>query len=150
MHCYTDLLKLFAAINPNSYKGDKVMKKTIGVSVLALVVTVFFAIFVYAALDNGTMKLAPGDEVYACGCGDGCNCRTLSRNPGKCTCDKDLVKSKVLKVEEGKVMLDVNGKEETFPTTGKYICACGAECNCDTISQNPGNCSCGKPLAPVN
>jgi hypothetical protein len=125
------------------------MKRTIGISLLAIIASVFFAIFAYAALDNGTMMLNPGDEVYACGCGEGCSCRTLSRNPGTCTCDKDLVKSKVLKVEEGAVALDVNGKEETFPATGKYTCACGPTCNCDTISQNPGKCTCGKPMAPV-
>jgi len=125
------------------------MKRTLGISLLALVVTVFFAIFVYAATDNGAMVLTPDAEVYACGCGDGCDCHTLSRNPGKCTCDKDLVKSKVLKVDEGMVVLDVNGKEKTFPTTGKYTCACGPACNCDTISQNPGKCSCGKPMKPV-
>lgn len=125
------------------------MKRTIGISLLALVATVFFAIFVYAAMDNGTIMLAPGEEVYACACGDGCNCNTLSRNPGKCTCDKDLVKSKVLKVEEGMVELNVNGKDQTFPTSGKYACACGSTCNCDTISQNPGKCTCGKPMAPV-
>lgn len=125
------------------------MKRTLGISLLALVVTVFFAIFVYAATDNGAMVLTTDAEVYACGCGDGCDCHTLSRNPGKCTCDKDLVKSKVLKVDEGMVVLDVNGKEKTFPTTGKYTCACGPTCNCDTISQNPGKCSCGKPMKPV-
>ena len=125
------------------------MKKTIGISILAVVATVFFVIFVYAALENGTMMLAPGDEVYVCGCGDSCPCRTISRNPGQCTCGKDLVKSKVVKVEEGMAVLDVNGKEETFPTTGKYACACGPSCNCDTISQSPGNCTCGQPMAPV-
>lgn len=125
------------------------MKKTIGISLLALIATVFFAIAGYAALEHGSMKLAPGDEVYACGCGDGCPCRTISRNPGKCVCNKDLVKSKVMKVEEGMAVLDVNGKEETFPTKGKYACACGPSCNCDTISQSPGNCTCGTPMAPV-
>ena len=125
------------------------MKKTIGISILAVVATVFFVIFVYAALENGTMMLSPGDEVYACACGDTCDCGTISRNPGQCTCGKDLVKSKVLKVENGMAILEVNGKEQTFPTTGKYMCACGPTCNCDTISQKPGNCTCGKPMVPV-
>ena len=125
------------------------MKKTIGISVLAVVVTVFFAIFVYAALENGTIMLSPGDEVYVCACGDTCDCGTISRNPGQCTCGNDLVKSKVLKVEAGMAVVEVNGKEQTFPTTGKYMCACGPTCSCDTIGQKPGNCACGKPMVPV-
>jgi len=31
----------------------------------------------------------------------------------------------------------------------KYTCACGEGCNCDTISQKPGNCSCGKDMKKV-
>jgi hypothetical protein len=125
------------------------MKKTIGISLLTVIASVFFVLAVNAAMDDGTMMLAPGDEIYACGCGEGCDCHTLSRDPGKCTCNKDLVKSKVMKVEKGMVVLDVNGKEQTLPTTGKYTCACSPTCTCDTISQNPGNCTCGKPMAPV-
>jgi len=125
------------------------MKRTIGISLLAVIATVFFALAVNGATEKGTMMLAPGDEIYACGCGKGCDCNTLSRDPGQCTCNKDLVKSKVMKVEKGMVVLDVNGKEQTFPATGKYTCACGPACTCDTISQNPGNCTCGKPMAPV-
>ncbi|MEJ2689536.1 MAG: hypothetical protein P8130_06215 [Deltaproteobacteria bacterium] len=125
------------------------MKKTIGISLLAALVTVFFAIAVYATLDHGTIKLAPGDEVYACSCGNACPCRTMSRNPGKCPCGNDLIKSKVVKVEGGMAVLNVNGQEESFPTTGKYACACGGGCNCDTISQSPGKCTCGTPMAPV-
>jgi len=125
------------------------MKRTIGISLLTIIASVFFAIAVYAAMEGGAMMLAPGDEIYACGCGSSCECNTLSRDPGKCTCNKDLVKSKVVKVEKGMAVLDVNGKEQTFRTTGKYSCACGPTCNCDTISQNPGNCTCGKPMAPV-
>lgn len=125
------------------------MKKTFGISLLAVIATVFFALAVYAALEHGAIKLAPGDEVYACGCGDSCACKTISRKPGKCTCGEDLVKAKVVKVMEGTAVLEINGKEETFPTVGKYACACGAECNCDTISQSPGICACGNPMEPV-
>ena len=125
------------------------MKKNIGISLLALLATVFFTIAVYAALERGAIKLAPGDEIYVCDCGEACPCRTVSRHPGKCACGNDLVKSKVVKVEGEIATLDVNGKEETFPITGKYACACGPSCNCDTISQSPGNCTCGTPMAPV-
>jgi hypothetical protein len=29
---------------------------------------------------------------YACACGEGCNCGTISQNPGKCACGKDMKK----------------------------------------------------------
>lgn len=125
------------------------MKKTIGMSLLAVLATVFFAVVVYGTLEHGTIKLAPGDEIYACACGASCPCRTMSRHPGKCTCGHALIKAKVVKVAEGMAVLNVNGKEETFPLTGKYACACGGGCNCDTISQHPGKCTCGTPMAPV-
>ncbi len=38
---------------------------------------------------------------------------------------------------------------ETQPSNSNqlyYICDCGAECNCNSISQQPGNCACGKPM----
>jgi hypothetical protein len=124
------------------------MKKTLAISFVILLCMVMTAIS-YAALKNGEMKLKVGDEVYVCGCGEGCPCLTMSRNPGKCSCGNDLVKTKVTKVEKGKATVMVNGKEQVFPTKGKYACACGAGCNCDTISQSPGKCGCGKDMKPV-
>ena len=47
------------------------------------------------------MDLKVGDEIYACNCGEGCDCKTLSRLPGKCGCGNDLVKAKVVKIEDG-------------------------------------------------
>jgi hypothetical protein len=43
----------------------------------------------------------------------------------------------------------VNDKEQAFKTTGKFQCACGPKCDCDTISQKPGKCSCGKAMEEV-
>ena len=34
---------------------------------------------------------APVQGKYACGCGEGCNCGSISQKPGKCACGKDLV-----------------------------------------------------------
>ncbi len=28
-----------------------------------------------------------------------------------------------------------------------YFCNCGPECKCNSVSVNPGNCKCGKPMA---
>ena len=79
-----------------------------------------------------------GDEIYVCGCGKGCDCYTVSKREGKCTCSQDLVKVKVDKVEKGKAFFKQEGKEASVPLTGKYMCACGSQCDCKTISQKPG------------
>jgi hypothetical protein len=124
------------------------MKKILAIGVAILLCLVVTGIS-FAALKNGEMKLKVGDKVYVCGCGETCPCLTMSKNPGKCGCGKDMVKSKVTRVEEGKATVMVKGKEQVFPTKGKYACACGPKCNCDTISQSPGKCGCGSDMKPV-
>jgi hypothetical protein len=129
-------------------KEVKKMKK------ILLIASVFVMIAFVALSFAGAkakMDLKVGDEVYACDCGDSCPCKSMSKNAGKCTCDKDMVKAKVTKVEGDKVMLKAEkwDKEREFKTAGKYICACGPECNCDTISQSPGKCHCGKEMKKV-
>jgi len=114
-----------------------------------LVLTIMFAVAFasFALADRTTMTAKVGDELYVCGCGNGCDCDTISRSLGKCPCGKDLVKSKVTKVEEGKITMDVRSRP--FVSIGKYACACGPDCKCDTISQKPGTCTCGKELKEV-
>ena len=124
------------------------MKKPLAISMAILLCLAMTGIS-FAALKNGQINLKVGDEVYVCGCGEGCPCLTMSRNPGKCVCGNDLVKAKITKVEKDKATVMVNGKEQVFPTKGKYACACGPNCNCDTISQSPGKCGCGNEMKPV-
>jgi hypothetical protein len=114
-------------------------------------IIVLFCAAVALADGSGKIDLKVGDEVYACDCGADCPCLTMSRNAGKCSCGKDMVKAKVMKVEEGQVMLKADSwdKERPFKTTGKYTCACGPDCKCDTISQNPGKCTCGTEMKKV-
>jgi hypothetical protein len=52
-------------------------------------------------------------------------------------------------VENGRLVYQVNGQELSAPATGKYVCACGAGCTCNTISQKPGKCGCGQALKKV-
>lgn len=118
------------------------MKKVI---VITIVFTIAFAAFALA--DKTTMNPKVGDELYVCGCGEGCQCDTMSMNRGQCSCGKELIKSKVTKVEKGKITME--GRNRPFISVGKYACACGPECKCNTISQNPGNCSCGKAMILV-
>jgi len=62
-----------------------------------------------------------------------------------------MVKAKVMKIEGDTAMLKAEAwdKERPFKMTGKYMCDCGAECKCDTISQNPGKCACDKDMKKV-
>jgi hypothetical protein len=41
---------------------------------------------------NGKEMSAPAVGKYACACGEGCNCGTISQKPGKCGCGKDMKK----------------------------------------------------------
>jgi hypothetical protein len=121
------------------------MKKTLmtGIAIVFALVAVTVS---FAELKGGRIDLKAGDEVYVCACGEGCQCQTMARNPGKCTCDKQMAKAKVNKVEDGVVLVTLDGKERTFKTVGQYVCACGPACNCDTISQSPGKCVCGMDM----
>ncbi len=116
--------------------------------ILSCVCTIILVISVSAicfAAEKNVMSLKVGDEVYACNCGEGCPCDTMSLNPGKCSCGNDMVKAKVTGISKGKAMLMAEGwtKERSFNTVGKYACNCSPECKCNTISQNPGKCTCG-------
>ncbi len=86
------------------------MRKTI----LFAIIVLFCAAIAFAD-GSGKIDLKVGDEVYACNCGADCPCMTMSRNPGKCTCGKDMVKAKVMKVEEGKVMLKADSWDKRTP-----------------------------------
>ncbi len=121
---------------------------------LYLALVAFFILAVTAVAFAGTtskLDLKVGEGIYACNCGEACPCLTLSRAAGKCACDKDLVKAKVVKVEKDLAYLQAQGweKSRAFKTVGKYACACGPECKCDTISQQPGKCTCGKEMKEV-
>jgi hypothetical protein len=59
-----------------------------------LVLSLSVALSAFAALKGNKLELKVGDEVYACACGAGCDCDTLSRQPGKCSCGSDLVKAR--------------------------------------------------------
>ena len=125
------------------------MKKTL-YFLFAIMLSVSIAMIAFAD-SMGKMDLKVGDEIYACNCGAACDCKTLSRVPGKCGCGMDLVKAKVVKIEEGVAYLQAEGWKEprAFKTDGKYACACGKECKCNTISQKPGKCGCGMEMKEV-
>jgi hypothetical protein len=115
--------------------------------VIFLMVVFTLAFVTFAVADKTRMEAKVGDELYVCACGEGCPCDTMSRNAGQCSCGKDMVKTKVTKVEKGKITVESRGKP--FISKGKYACDCGPDCKCDTLSQNPGNCTCGKKMVEV-
>lgn len=120
------------------------------VALLVMVLGLGFSSLTFAEpLKGGKLVVKAGDEIYVCGCGAGCDCKTVSKKEGKCSCSKDLIKVKVTKVEKGKAFFVQDGKEASVSLTGKYACACGPECDCQTISQKPGKCGCGKDLVKV-
>ncbi len=118
-----------------------------GMFVFMAALSSLFAVAAFA--DKGLPVFKAGETVYVCGCGAGCDCQTISRNDGKCSCDKPLVKTTVIKIEKGKLLAAVNGAEQAFSTKAKYACGCGEGCNCGTISQKPGKCTCGKKMKKV-
>jgi hypothetical protein len=121
------------------------MKKTI---VVSLGILIAVCAIVSGAPDQSKMVLKPGDEVYACACGDSCTCQMMSRNAGKCACGMAMVKAKVKSVGEGTAVLMFGQREQTFKTTGKYMCGCPG-CTCNTISQTPAKCTCGVDMVKV-
>ncbi|HMK42625.1 MAG TPA: hypothetical protein VK445_00635 [Dissulfurispiraceae bacterium] len=100
---------------------------------------------------HGSISLKAGDEVFACNCGDACPCKTMSKAAGKCTCGKEMVKAKVMDVKDGVAQLKADGWSEAraFPVKGKFACACGASCPCETVSQAAGKCTCGTEMKEV-
>ncbi len=121
------------------------MKKAVTVA-LALVLALAFAV---VAAEPVKMELKVGDQLYVCNCGETCPCDSMARKPGNCTCGKEMAQGTVTKVGEGTAVIKIASAERTFKTVGKYACDCGPACECGSISQNPGNCVCGKPMAEV-
>jgi len=111
--------------------------------VLTLIFAFGLAAVVHAAKEKFEAKA--GDTIYVCACGEACKCGTISNQPGECSCGKELVKTTVNKVEDGKVFYDIDGKELSASLQGAYRCGC-KECDCNTISQKPGKCGCGKKM----
>lgn len=87
--------------------------------------------FVVAA---ASIAIAASQDYYLCGCGADCKCNSVSDKPGKCSCDKDMVKMH---------LLSIKGDTATF-------CVCGGDCACKQTADDPSKCGCGKPVKTVN
>ena len=88
------------------------------------------------------MTLKVGDEVYACNCGATCPCRTMSNKAGQCSCGQSLGRGQVRRGAKGDMAsLKAEGSDgpREFNTVGKYACACGPGCDCNTVGQTKAN-----------
>ena len=119
------------------------MKRLILLLAFVLSVTLVGSVF---ADGSEKLTLKEGDTLFVCGCGKACDCDTIAMKPGKCVCGKKMVKGTVTKVEDGSAIIKTAKEERAFKTVGLYACACGKGCDCNTISQKPGKCVCGKPM----
>jgi hypothetical protein len=116
---------------------------------VGLFVASLLLVAVVAFADKTVPVYKKGDAVMVCGCGENCECKTMARKDGKCSCGKELVKGIVSSDEGGKLVVTVGGKDLNFPANAKFACGCGEGCNCGTISQKPGKCACGKEMMEV-
>jgi len=136
------------------------------------VITVILALsflLVAAGLASAAGKAADkSPSYYLCNCGGDCKCDTISAKPGKCKCNKKMVKMNLLAIEGdtalfcscgGKCACKANPDDPTkcgcgkpvrkVSIKGKYVCNCGADCKCGTISDKPGKCKCGTEMKQV-
>ena len=67
-------------------------------SLICLFVASLLLIAIVAFADKTLPVYKQGDAVYVCACGDGCECKTMSRKEGKCSCGKALGKGVVSKI----------------------------------------------------
>lgn len=114
-------------------------------------------------------KAAKGSQfIYACKCGEGCDCNTVATEPGDCACGKKMGEYNVLKLDGDNAIVcacgggcecDLNSADpslctcgvpvKTVSLKGLYACACGPGCDCNTVADAPGVCACGKELRKV-
>ena len=115
-------------------------------------------------------EVADRGTIYLCGCEGDCSCAAATAHAGTCGCGKELVAHNVIKLEDGSATIcgcpggcNCGAANETDGTkcacgkdlvtvdlvgTGLYACACGPTC-CRVVSDEPGDCDCGKPLAQL-
>lgn len=139
-------------------------------------IVVGMVMLVILALAAGVVISAERSQLYyACNCADDCTCNSLSNEPGKCGCGKEMTAMHMLEIEKNTAVLCRCGVEcscersrkdpnlcgcgkpaKTVDITGKYACACGytscvcsGGCHCNTVSDKPGKCGCGKEMKKI-
>lgn len=130
-------------------------------AVLSVIVFFVVSVAMVAAADKSKVY-------YVCNCKDDCKCSTIAKEPGKCSCGKELTAVHLIAIDKGTAVFCRCGAEctcerskddpnkcgcgkpvKTVSLKGKYVCGCGAGCGCATISDKPGKCNCGKEMKQV-
>jgi hypothetical protein len=133
-----------------------------------LILAAVFVVITAGLVSVRAEEAAKNPAYYVCNCGADCKCDSISSEPGKCSCGKDMVQMHLLSIEGDKAYLCTCGKDcdckmdpndktkcgcgkpvKTVGLKGKYVCACGPDCTCGMISDKPGKCGCGKELKQV-
>jgi hypothetical protein len=64
-------------------------------------------------------KFEIGETVYVCGCPMMC-CNSISKNPnGRCACNFPLRQGTVARIQNGKLYVNVSGRQKTFFITSR-------------------------------
>lgn len=135
-----------------------------------------FIVLVAAAFVLGAMSIsfakqagkAKSPVYYVCDCGPDCNCNSMSKKPGNCTCNKKMRQMHLLEIDgdtalfctcgagceckinpDDKTQCGCNKPVKKVSLKGKYVCACGPDCKCGSISDKPGKCKCGSEMKLV-
>lgn len=116
---------------------------------ISLFLASLLLVAVVAFADKTLPVFKKGESVYVCTCGDSCDCKTMARKEGKCSCGNPLGKGVVSNATKDKLTVKVGDKTLNFPVKAKYSCACGDGCDCGTVSQKPGKCGCGSDMKKV-
>ncbi|BCR06559.1 hypothetical protein DESUT3_36280 [Desulfuromonas versatilis] len=124
-----------------------------------------------AAHNRSAADTGRNDVLYVCDCGPQCSCNTVSAEPGKCACGKDLKWTHVVKIEGDEALLctckqgctcAIDAKDPSkcgcgmplkrvsLKGTGIHFCNCGGSCFCNTVAAKAGQCRCGMPLKQSN
>ena len=123
----------------------------------------------FLVVSLGLVMAADKNKVYyVCNCGADCKCDTISKEPGKCKCGKEMAAMHLLAIEKDMAVFCSCGADCTCERSkedpskcgcgkpvkmvslkGKYVCACGDDCKCGAISDKPGKCYCGKDMKQV-
>jgi len=136
--------------------------------IVLIQIVVLMAVFLVAG--SGMLFASDDDRqdvIYTCACGDGCNCGSVSTEPGNCNCGKPMAWGHVVRVEGNEALVCTCGegckckqdaddptkcscgnklKRVDLKDSGVYFCNCGGSCACNTLSGKPGPCKCGMKL----
>jgi len=130
------------------------------------IIVFIIAMFIIGSAVQAEGPAVKGTDVYACDCEEGCPCPSPFLEPGTCDCGLEFAKMRVLKIDGGTAHLckcdddkcpcsfdpadpkkcGCGARVKEISTKGKYLCACGPGCRCNSVSEREGKSPCGVPM----